>query len=111
MQLTSILHVVLALVLSICTAAPHMLMPANGDLQSPRTFETRERQFRKIPGPDVVKRQDTEDSISFAPALASGVRIESPTTSSPATPVYNASPVASTSIEEIESMLGAALPP
>ncbi|MCJ1382420.1 hypothetical protein MMC17_005533 [Xylographa soralifera] len=106
MQIASILQVVLALLLTICSAAPHMLVTVNSDLQPAGTFKSCEVPPRKFPGLDLVKRQDTEDSTSPTPSLASVPQLESPTTSSPATPVYNASPVTTTSIEELESMWG-----
>ncbi|MCJ1402232.1 hypothetical protein MMC11_005452 [Xylographa trunciseda] len=82
-----------------------MLVTVNGDLPSPGALKTREVQSRKIPGLEFTKRQGTDDSISFAPTIVSIPLPASPTTNSAATPVYNASPVATTSIEEIESML------
>ncbi|MCJ1435752.1 hypothetical protein MMC27_005127 [Xylographa pallens] len=81
-----------------------MLVAVNSDLQSAGMLKSREVQFRNIPSQDIVKRQNTEDSSFFASSLNLAPPLESPTTSSPATPVYDASPVATTSIEEIESM-------
>ncbi|MCJ1285906.1 hypothetical protein MMC26_005248 [Xylographa opegraphella] len=81
-----------------------MLVPVDGTVQPTGVLKSRQLQSGKTPGVGLAKRQDAENSTSSAPSLVSATPLESQSISLPATPVYNVSPVATTSIEEIESM-------
>ena len=98
-------------------------MTMNGDLQHPRTFETRGGEFAKISELQNMKRRDIEgmlqvevafskltyffvlDSTSFISLPVSTTKAESLAIILPVTLSFSTLPAASTSIQEIESML------